>query len=168
MKVARATLMLAVLGSALGCGSRPAAKPEALFPESNEVAGWNQTREVRTFEAGNLWQYIDGDAEKYIKEGVQRTLTADYRYQNRIDAVVDIHAMATAEGAKKVFESESSVGSQAIQLGEAGRLYGASLVFWRGSYLVRLVAYSDAPGTANALVELARRIDERIRQQGIR
>jgi hypothetical protein len=153
---------------ALGCGPKPAAKPDALFPESNEVAGWTKTREMRTFDARSLWQYINGDAERYVQAGVQRTLTADYRYQGRIDAVVDIHAMATVEGAKKVFESESSVGSQPVELGDAGRLYAASLIFRRGSHLVRLVAYGDAPGTGKALVELARRIDARIGQQRTR
>jgi hypothetical protein len=166
MRWGGAALVLTALGFGLSCGPRSAVTPESLFPASSDVAGWVRTREIRVFQASDLWKYMDGDAERYIQAGVQRTLTADYRYQNRIDAVADIHAMATAEGARKVLDSESSIDSQALPFGDAGRLYRASLVFRRGPYFVRLVAYSDAPETASALMELARRMDEKIQKQG--
>jgi len=35
--------------------------------ESGEAAGWSRTAATRSFEAADLWQYIDGDAEKYLK-----------------------------------------------------------------------------------------------------
>lgn len=146
-------------GLPLACGSRP----RALLPEASEVAGWAKTGEARTFAADNLWQYIDGDAEKYIQAGVQKTLTANYRYEDKIEAVADVHVMGTPDGAQKIMESEPAVGSQAVQLGDAGRFYGISLTFRKGPYFVRLVAYQDAPQVGNALLELGRAIDSKLR-----
>jgi hypothetical protein len=35
---------------------------------------------TRTFEASHLWEYIDGDADKYIQAGMVKTLTSDYKF----------------------------------------------------------------------------------------
>lgn len=157
-QTAPAAAVLALL--ACGCGTE--SKPESLFPDSNQVAGWTKVRQTRVFPADRLWEYIDGDAEKYRQAGVQRTLATDYRYQEKIDAVVDIYDMGTDAGAKKVFESESSEGSLEIGLGDVGRLYGQSVTFRKGRYFVRLVAYEQAPEIGTALVDLGRAIERRL------
>ena len=142
---------------------RPAGKQAvSLFPETGVVAGWSKTGETRTFEAQNLWQYIDGDADRYVQAGVEKTQTQDYRYQGKTDAVADIYVMRGPDGARKILESESAVGSQPLQLGDSGRSYGASLTFCRGRYFVRLVAYQETPQVAEALVELGSGIDARL------
>ena len=155
-----ALAILAVV-MALGCSPKPDSKTPTLFPETNEVPGWSKG-ETRTFEADKLWEYINGDAERYIQAGVVRTLATDYRYRERIEAVTDIYIMKTPEGAKKIFESESSLGSQRIQLGEDARLFPASLTFRKGPYFVRLVAYQEVPEVGKALTELARAIERRL------
>jgi hypothetical protein len=117
--------------------------------------------ETRAFEAADLWQYVDGDAERYLRAGVRRTLTANYRYADIVEAVADIHLMET-RGAASMFEAEPSNGSRSVALGEAGRSYGQSLTFRRGPCFVRLVAYQDTPRTERALLSLAQAIDARL------
>jgi NAD-dependent dihydropyrimidine dehydrogenase PreA subunit len=146
---------------------RPAArKVEPLFPGTGEVPGWSPSGEMRVFVAGNLWQYVDGDADRYIQAGVQRTLTTDYRYQNKIDAVVDIYVMATAEGARRILETESAEGSRPVRVGDAGRLYSMSLTFRKGVCFVRLIAYQEAPKIVDALQELANAVARRLENVG--
>jgi hypothetical protein len=145
----------------LACTPKPASQSARFFPEGNEVSGWSKG-ETRTFEADRLWEYIDGDADRYIQAGVLRTLTTDYRYQNKIEAVADIYVMKAPEGARKIFDSESSVGSQPAQLGDSARLFPASLAFRKGPYFVRLVAYQEDPEMGKALTELARAIERRL------
>ena len=135
-------------------------------PETGQAPEWTRTAEIRAFEAAKLWEYIDGDAEKYTRFGVERALTADYRYRDRVDAVADIYIMGNAEGARRVFESEPDQHSLSIGLGDAARLYGASLIFRKGRYVVRLVAYREAPEVANALTELGRAIESNITAMG--
>jgi polyferredoxin len=144
---------------------RPAAKPLSWFPESGDAPGWTKVGEARLFEAADLWKYVDGDAERYLRAGVRRTLTANYRYGDTVEAVADIHLMETPQGAASIFESESSAGSRPVALGDAGRSYGQSLTFHRGAFFVRLVAYQDTPQTERALVGLGQGVEGRLRQE---
>jgi polyferredoxin len=140
---------------------RPA--PSASYlPESNEAAGWVKSGETRRFAAADLWKYIDGDAERYLKAGVQETFTAHYRYQNRIEVVADVYVLDKAKGAAAIFESEPAAGSQPVAVGDAARSYGPSLTFRKDRFFARVVAYDDAPGLAAALVDFARAIDRRL------
>jgi hypothetical protein len=136
------------------------------FPESNSVQGWVKTGETRTFEASHLWEYIDGDADKYIQAGVVNTLTSDYRFNDKVDATADVYVMGKPEGAKKIYDSESAAESQPVGIGEAGRLSKGSLTFHQGPYFVRVVAYEDSAEVAKALTELARAVSSRLNQSG--
>jgi hypothetical protein len=155
-------LVIVALFLAQACSPKPVSGPAAFFPQTNEVPGWSKA-ETRTFEADRLWEYIDGDADRYIQAGVERTLTTDYRYHDKVEAVADIYVMKAPEGARKIFDSESSVGSQPAQIGEDGRLFPASLTFRKGPCFVRLTAYQETPEVGKALVELGRGIERRLR-----
>lgn len=146
------------------CRSKSGSRQDTIFPESNEAAGWTKG-ETRTFEAGNLWEYIDGDAEKYVQAGVQRTLTSDYRYREKIEATADVYVMGSPDGARKIFDSESTAGSQPINLGDAARSAKGSITFRKGNYFVRIIAYHEAPEMGEALVALGRTIERRLDQK---
>ena len=141
---------------------RRAARPGSYLPETGESPGWSKSGEIRVFEASDLWKYLDGDAERYLRAGIRRTFTADYRYRDRIDAVADVHFMNTASAAAVLFESEPAAGSRAVPLGQAGRTYGQSLTFRKGPFFVRLVAYQEDSQTAEALLRLAQAIERRL------
>ena len=150
---------LALFG-APGCHREPNAN--VLLPSSNEAAGWVKSSATRTYEATNLWQYIDGEAERYLRAGVQSVSTADYKFENKLDAVVDIYTMKKAASAKKIFESEPTGDGRSVQLGDDARWYSQSLIFRKDSYLVRIVAYQDSAETAEALLELGRGVERRM------
>jgi hypothetical protein len=156
-----AALTMALFFS-LGCGKKPVAASANPFPESNQVQGWTRTDEIRTFPAAELWKYIDGDAEKYLKAGVEGTSTSDYKFQDKFEAVVDVYTMSSPTAAKTIFESEPSQGASTPQVGDAARLYEQSLVFRQGKFLVRIVAYQSSPLLAQALLDLGKRIDDRL------
>jgi len=153
-------VLAALLLLVLGCSQRQA--DVAAFQASSEVAGWSRTSAIRTFPAAELWKYIDGEAEKYLSAGVERASTADYRFQNNLEAVVDIYTMSAAEGAARVFNSEPAADAKSVDLGDAARLFSQSLVFRKGRRLVRIVAYEESPSAAPALVALGRGIAQRL------
>ncbi len=101
---------------------------------------------------------MDGGADKYVQAGVQRTATADYSSDKGLEVVAEVHQFGSAAGAHSFIQTEPAAGSESISLGDAARLFGQSLVFCRGPYLVRLVAYQENPETRNALVALGRAI----------
>jgi hypothetical protein len=156
--------MLVVAGIALFlCAScKHESAERSFFPTSNEVAGWATTGSIRTFEAADLWKYLDGGAERYLRAGVRRVSTVDCKFQNTVDAVVDIYTMGSAEGAEKVFKSEPAVDMKPIQLGDDARMSSQSLVFRKGAYLVRIIAYQESAETQQALFQLGHGIELRL------
>ncbi len=132
------------------------------FPASGDVSGWQKKGEARNFAAKDLWQYIDGDAEQYIQAGVVSTTTADYSYQSRLEAVVDVHTMGNASGAQKILETGQSKDAQPVKIGDAGVAYAQSVAFRKGPYLVRIVAYQSLPDAQQALMALARGVEAKL------
>lgn len=132
------------------------------FPASNAITGWQKTDETRIFEAKDLWQYIDGDAEHFVQAGVVTSSTSDYSYSGRIEAVVDVHTMGDAEGARKILETGLTKDAKSIPLGDAGVQYAQSISFRKGPYLVRIVAYESTPDTPQALLALAHGVEARL------
>ena len=131
------------------------------FPKSGAVAGWEKNSETRVFAAKDLYQYIDGDAEQYISAGVVSTSTSDYKYQGQLEATVDVHTMSSAEGARKILETGTK-DAKPIQLGDAGVAYAQSIIFRKGTALVRIVAYESTPDTPQALLALARGVEAKL------
>ncbi len=153
-------LMVAIIFLAVSAGCKKKAVDP--LPPSGAVAGWEKSSDTRVYEAKDLWQYIDGDAEQYIAAGVVSTSTSDYKYQNQLDAVVDVYTMGDSAGARKILESGDSSGGKNMQVGDAGIAYGQSVIFRKGPYLVRIVAYDTTPGTQQALLALAHGIEARL------
>jgi hypothetical protein len=155
-----AVVALAVVALAAGTGCKKH-KADA-FPASNAIAGWQKTSDTRVFAAKDLWKYIDGEAEVYIAAGVVSTSTSDYKYQGRLEAVVDVYTMGDAAGARKMLETGQSNEAKSIQLGDAGVAYAQSVNFRKGPTLVRIVAYDATPETQQALLDLARGVEAKL------
>jgi hypothetical protein len=144
--------------AATGC-KKHAADP---FPASGAVAGWDKTSDTRVFAAKDLWQYIDGDAEQYISAGVVSTSTSDYKFHGQLEAVVDVHTMGDAAGAGKMLDSGQGKDATTVSVGDAGIAYAQSLIFRKGPYLVRIVAYESNSDTAPALLALAHGVEAKL------
>jgi hypothetical protein len=153
-------MAVAVMVSACVVGCKKGARDP--FPATGEVSGWEKTDGTRTFEAKDLWQFIDGDAEQYLQAGVVTTSTSDYKYQNRVEAVIDVHTMKDAAGAQKIMDNGRSADAHTAQVGDAGFAYAQSVVFRKGPVLVRIVAYELTPDTPQALLALAHGVEKKL------
>ncbi|MFQ6114535.1 MAG: DUF6599 family protein [bacterium] len=167
MKYFQILILLTVVSPFLACHKGSDSKAPELFPQSNEIHGFERTGEVQTFDASNLWEYIDGGAEKYIQAGLQKTLTADYVFNETIEIVVDIYHMDTPEVARQIFESEAPADSLRIQLGHEAQLTRSSLTFWKDAYFVRLISFQDTPEVQEALAALGKAIEKKIAAQEV-
>jgi len=153
-----AALVIVVAAAGSGC-KKKASDP---FPATNAIAGWQKTSETRTFDAKNLWQYIDGDAEQYISAGVVSTSTSDYTYQGQLEATVDVYTMGDATGAGKILEAGQTKEAKAVQVGDAGIAFTQSVIFRKGPTLVRIVAYQSTSDTPQALLALAHGVEGKL------
>ena len=156
--LAAAAMAIVLAGAGTGCKK----KLSDPFPASGAVAGWEKTSDTRVFAAKDLWQYIDGDADQYIAAGVVATSTSDYKYQGQLEATVDVHTMNDAAGARKILEAGQTKDAKTAQLGDAGVAYAQSVIFRKGPYLVRIVAYESTPDTPQALLALAHGVEAKL------
>jgi hypothetical protein len=157
--VAIAALLTVVVMAGVGC-KKKIVDP---FPASGAVAGWEKGDKTQTFDAANLYEYIDGGAEQYISAGVVGVATSDYKFQGSLEATVDAYTMKTADGAKTIFDADPATSdSKSVQLGDAGRLYGQSVVFRKGVTIVRITAFEAAPGGSDALLALAHEVEGKL------
>jgi len=155
-----AAAAIAILAASTATGCKKAQIDP--FPASGTVAGWQKSDDTRVFAAKDLWQYIDGEAEQYIAAGIVSTSTSDYKFQDQLEAVVEVHTMGNAEGARKILETGLTKDAKSVQLGDAGVSYAQSVIFRKGPYLVRIVAYESTPGTSQALIALARGVEAKL------
>ena len=132
------------------------------FPASGAVSGWQKAGDTRTFAAKDLYEYIDGDAEQYVSAGVVTTSTSDYKYQGQLEATLDVYTMGDAKGARKIMDTGQNSDANTVKLGDAGLAYAQSIVFRKGPYLVRIVAYESTPGAAQALLALAHGVEAKL------
>jgi len=155
-----AVVVLAIAGTLVCTGCKKKAVDP--FPATNSVAGWEKTSDTRTYAAKDLWQYIDGDAEQYISAGVVSTATSDYKYQGKLEAVVDVYTMSDSAGATKILDAGQTKDAKSVQLGDAGIAYAQSVTFRKGPYLVRIVAYESTPDGPQALGSLAHGVEAKL------
>ncbi len=157
--VAIAALLALVVLAGVGC-KKKIADP---FPASGAVTGWDKGEKTQSFNAANLYEYIDGGAEQYISAGVVGVSTSDYKFQGSLEATVDVYTMKATGGAKTIFDADPpTIDSKSVPLGDAARLYGQSVVFRKGPTLVRITAFEAAPGEGDALLALAHGVEGKL------
>jgi hypothetical protein len=76
--------------------------------------------------------------------------------------VVDVYTMGDAASANKILSTNQTREAKAIQLGDAGVQYAQSVIFRKGPYLVRIVAYESTPNTPQALLALAHGVEAKL------
>jgi hypothetical protein len=156
--VAIAASLMLVVGLGVGC-KKKVVDP---FPATGAVTGWDKGDKTQTYTAATLYEYIDGGAEQYISAGVVSASTSDYKFQGNLEATVDVYTMKSADGAKTIFDSDPAGDSKSVSLGDAARLYGQSVVFRKGTTLVRITGYEAVPGEGDALMALAHGIETKL------
>jgi hypothetical protein len=80
------------------------------FPE---VEGWTLASEVLTYDADNLWEYINGAAELFVQYDVQTCRTADLS-SGDLAVTVDLYDMGTPLNALGVFNQENPAGGMPL------------------------------------------------------
>jgi len=75
---------------------------ESGFPD---VDGWTRSGEISTYDADNLWEYINGAAELFVEYDVQTCMTADLTAGD-LAVTVDLYDMGTPLNAYGVFKRE--------------------------------------------------------------
>ena len=131
-------------------------------PMRETAGGWRKTGEIEEFGPDNLWQHLDGEAQRYIDAGLISLATCGYQYQYRVKAVVDLFTMRDSSSARQIFLAKKTSGGSDIQLGAGGVIYEHSVLFYKGKYFARLFTFERDADALSSLVLLARDIEGRL------
>ncbi|MEN8262515.1 MAG: DUF6599 family protein [Nitrospirota bacterium] len=134
----------------------------SFFPDEFETL--NRAGQPRTYNRENLYEYINGHAEFFIKSGFLKLTVTDYIQKgstpNQPDAVVDIYDMGKAIHAFGILSDEAGENPLDLQIGSMGFKTSQGINFIKGKYYIKVTAYSDNL----PLDSFARGIDDKIKQ----
>ncbi len=130
MNVVKSLLLILVAASAASA---------AEVADCRLVAGWEQDGASRTFQADNLFEYVDGDAEGY--------LIYDFLQMQNLTCksgdgtlVVDVSEMSDSEGAYGLFLARLDPHQPVAPIGMGGQIQAQHAAFCKGTYYVELSA----------------------------
>jgi hypothetical protein len=124
------------------------------------VRGWVLTSEPEIYTPENLYEYIDGASELYISYGFGKLFTRRYLKSGQPDITVDLFDMGDAGSAFGIFaHSQENPGKE---IGQDSEYLDGLLRFWQGRYYVSLLCSPETPESRLALMELGRRLSEKI------
>ena len=107
----------------------------------------------------NLYQYMDGGADIFVKYGVLTLLHLDARAK-AVDLTVDVFDMGTPEAAFGMYAAERSLDYHFISIGAEGYENTGILNFLQDRYYVKLAGFGD--GADAVLDAWARALSSRI------
>jgi hypothetical protein len=136
---------------------------ESLLPEAGSAPGLELSSGPRFFGPGTLWEYIDGEAEYYLRYGFRLVVTsACASGVDRVPLGIDIYEMESPLHAFGIYAAERSPEERFVQMGVEGYLGKDFLNFWKGPFYVKLSAGGASPATEETLLKLAGEIAGKI------
>ena len=110
-----------------------------------KLSDFERSSEIRTYDAENLWQYIDGAAEQFVGYGFEKLATAEYARADTTLAV-EVYLFSSVQGAFSIYSEYSDALSEFADLGTAGFISRGELFFYRDKYFAYLNCYGwDIP-----------------------
>jgi len=119
----------------------------AQTPSCSLVPGWQQQGEARTFDADNLFEYMDGNAEGYVIYDFVRMHGVTCQ-QGGVTLVFDVSEMSSGEFAYGIFMSNRDPKLPIDKIGTAGQITGRRGVFCKNKYYVEIAANPEGDHSA--------------------
>jgi hypothetical protein len=116
-------------------------------PSCQLVPGWQQRGPLRSYEAENLFEYMDGNAEGYLIYGFQsmRGVTC---IQDGVTFVIDISDMGDSDSSYGIYTANRDPRQPAAAIGMGGQLIPRRLIFAKGNYYAEIAANPEGDHTA--------------------
>jgi len=152
-----------------GVAAAPAAEEggaEALLPEEGRVAGWKADGEVLLYSADDLWEYINGSAETFLMYDFAGVAVKHYVNGSGSEIKIEIYEHGSPLMAFGIFSQYRSPDAGSLGFGNESFGDEYTLHFWKGRYYVKVYAYDEGPGVADAMKQFAQAVESGIGEAG--
>jgi len=119
----------------------------AVEPSCNLVSGWSQQGHSRSYEAENLFEYMDGNAEGYLIYGF-KTMNGVNCQKGEVTLVIDVSDMGDSDSAFGMFTANRDLRQPEQKIGMGGQIVPRRAIFAKGRYYVEVAANPEGDHTA--------------------
>jgi len=120
---------------------------------------WTPSTAVKVYRGEELYRYIDGGAEVYIRAGLVDATVIKYQAGGHKEpVVVEIYRMKDSEGAQKVYAKHFSKGDPVLSLGDEAHYARNILTYRKGESYVRIFTFESLPDARSVLLAIARKV----------
>lgn len=132
--------------AAMLAGVAAAALCPAQVPKCDLAAGWTQQGPTRAYEASNLFEYMDGNAEGYLLYGfvAMHGVTCVHGGDS---ILIDVSEFADGDSAYGMFSANRDARLPAEALGAGGQATPRRVIFTKGRFYVEMAASPDKDHT---------------------
>jgi hypothetical protein len=134
------------------------------LPASGFSDGWSLSGKISRYNPGNLYTYINGEAELFLPYGFEALASAFYtRGDNPASGIVaDIYRMGSRIDAFGIYSNYRDPGTEKAKLGVEGFVEDSQLMFYKDRYFIRLSVSGTVAGARDILKMFAREIDRKL------
>jgi len=123
-----------------------AAALTAAVPSCTQVPGWAPQGAPRSYQAENLYEYMDGNAEGYVLYGFQsmRGVTC---VKDGVTLVIDVSDFGDTDSAFGMFSANRDLRLPSTKLGMGGQIVPRRAIFTKGQFYVEIAANPEGDHT---------------------
>jgi hypothetical protein len=157
-----ACVLAALFGLSCGLQASRQAAPEVgldlhrFLPDATALAGWRVVEEPAEYTPADLYQVLDGGAERYVGYGLRRLLRVRYEREKEpgLSVVLDLFDMGSDLGAFGIYSSGRPLDGTFERWGVEGYRSGSVAAAWKG----RLFVHAEADEERAPLIEMVGRL----------
>jgi hypothetical protein len=112
-------------------------------PDCAVVPGWKQQGEARSYDAENLFDYMNGASEGYFSYGFKLMRGVTCAGAAGDELVIDVSEMGDPDHAWGFFQSQRDPGSPVEAIGSGAQVLPRTATFAKGRHYVEIKATSD-------------------------
>jgi len=124
--------------------------------------GWRQMGPVEAFDAGNLYEKINGRAEQYLAYDVLGLECLSLTEPNGQFIDLFVYDMGQPLNAFGIFSVERAPDQPTADLGREGYRAESSFFFWKGRHYVQILSSDRTEPNRQTAADIARLLDDRL------
>jgi hypothetical protein len=133
-----------------------------LLPGDEIAPGFKAKVAPRIYDASNLHEYMDGEAEIYREYGVIKFAAQVYS-KDKQEIKVEIAEMVDSISAYGLYSFYRSPDLNRIEIGDEGVISGNQISFWQDRYYFRITAFGTGTEVVTIATNLAKGMSSRIK-----
>jgi len=135
-----------------------------LFSGIERIIGEWEIISTGTYNGSELTEYINGGAALFYSYNFKELVVRRYAKDKNLTVVVEAYKLDTPENAFGIYSFDTY--GEHLEIGHEATYSGALLKFWKGSFLVRIVASYENEAIRGVILSLGVKIAQNIAQLG--